>query len=68
MPVFSFLLEAPVVIRFAVLAVCLCSFAVGCGGNTEKDKNPNPSLGEINTSPLPKRGEKGVQKTPGKGK
>jgi len=54
--------------RFVLFSVCFSYFAMGCGGNTEKDKNPNPSLGEINTTPLPKRGEKGIQKTPGKGK
>ena len=62
------LLEDAFVNRFLVLAVCLGSFSLGCGGNTEKDKNPNPALGEINTAPLPKRSEKGILKTPGKGK
>lgn len=55
-------------IRLLFPAVIFSLLSMGCGGNTEKDKNPNPSLGEINTSPLPKRGEKGVQITPRKGK
>lgn len=53
--------------RLLLTAFCFSLLSIGCGGNSEKDKNPNPSLGEINTSPLPKRGEKGVHKTPGKG-
>ncbi len=42
-------------IRFTILALCLATFSIGCGGDTAKDKNPNPALGEINPSPLPKR-------------
>ncbi len=43
-------------VRFTILTLCLAMISIGCGGDTAKDKNPNPDLGEINTSPLPKRG------------
>lgn len=42
-------------VRFTILTLCLAMISIGCGGDTAKDKNPNPALGEINTSPLPKR-------------
>jgi len=43
--------------RIFVNGICLAGLlcGLGCGGETAKDKNPNPSLGEINTQPLPKR-------------
>jgi len=38
-----------------LLTGCFALGMAGCGGETEKDKNPNPSLGDINTKELPKR-------------
>jgi|GEM_PF-5895016 hypothetical protein len=45
--------------KVPVLSVLMLSFVagMGCGGPSAEDKNPNPGLGEINTSPLPKRGD-----------
>lgn len=51
-------------LRLAVTALSLCAFclALGCGGNSSKDKDPNPSL-EYNKEGPPKRsGVQGEQK------